>query len=268
MSITLGFLLPALLILLFCWLNRHLDAPDDQVHELRQPGPMRGMYVFSILSFAVIAIGLPLTIGETEYSPYLAFLALLGSLLSPFAFISGIRYGVGGLTIRTFFGRVHTLRWEDVTAVQPGSPYQSKARQRQDGWIIAAGRRFYVNYSIPGAEDFILRAQQECRSRGVDPAPPRRSNDLFAGNVRNPGTILFCWWFVGVFFALFTAALLIASALNPEEASDSLMIAAFSAGLLIWWILRCLRSVKVAREPRKYGKKTFESCFGQGSWPQ
>lgn len=268
MSITLGFLLPALLILLFCWLNRHLDAPDDQVHELRQPGPMRGMFLFSVIAFAVIAIGLPLTTGETEYSPYLAFLALMASLLSPFAFISGIRYGDSGLTIRTFFGRVHALRWEDVTIVRPGSPDQGRNRQRQDGWIIAAGRRFYVNYSIPGAASFICRAQQECRSRGVDPTPPRKKDDLFHGNVRNAGAILFGWWFGGILIAFIGVAWAILCLLNPESNPDDWFMVPVCAGVLIWWILHCLRGVQIGRAPEKYGKKAFESYFGQGSWPE
>lgn len=173
MELTLALLAPALLILLLCWLNRRLDAPEDQPLELRHSGFMQGIFLFGVLGFAFVAIGLPLTTGQTEYSPYLAVMALLTSLIAPFGFISGIRYGVGGLTIRTCLGRVYALRWEDVTAVQPGSHDNPETRRRQDGFIIAKGRRFTVNYAMPGAEDFIRRARQECIRRGINPKPRR-----------------------------------------------------------------------------------------------
>ena len=69
MTITLAMLLPALLILLLCWLNRNLDAPEDQPHVLRHDSALRGMFLFSVLAFAVIAIGVPLTMGDAQYSP-------------------------------------------------------------------------------------------------------------------------------------------------------------------------------------------------------
>ena len=163
MTLTLSLLAPALLILLMCWLNRSLDAPEDQPLELRQPDMMRTMFALGVLGFALTAVGLPLTTGETQYSPYLAGIALFCALLSPFGFISCIRYGDSGLTIRTFFGRVYALRWEDVTAVRAGAPGRGRRKPRRDGWIVAHGRRFFVNYSIPGAQAFIFRAQQSCR---------------------------------------------------------------------------------------------------------
>ena len=173
MTLTLALLAPALLILLLCWLNRRLDAPEDQPMELQQPLWVQYTFNLGVLGFAFIAIGLPLTTGESGYSPYLAAMALLASLIAPFGFISRIRYGDGGLTIRTFFGRVHALRWEDVTAVQAGEVCNPATRRRRDGFIIARGRKFHVNYAMPGAGDFIRRAQQECHPRGAAPAEPR-----------------------------------------------------------------------------------------------
>lgn len=264
MTLTYSLLAPALMILLLCWLNRRLDAPEDQPFELRHMNLYRDSFILGVLGFAAIAVGLPLTTGETEYSPYLAGMALFASLFAPFGFLSCIRWGDGGLTIRTFFGRVHALRWEDVTTVQPGAYGGSKTRQ--DGYIIADGRRFNVSYAMPDAEDFIARAQRECRKRGIDPAPPRK-DDVFHGNIYGAGTILFGWWFVGILFVLCGGMMVFFSIRNPEEAGGCLMMAAICAGALIWWILRCLRGVKVGREPEKYGRKTFESYFGKGSWP-
>lgn len=264
MTLTYALLTPALLILLLCWLNRHLDAPEDQPFVLRHMGLYRGAFTLGVLGFAFIAVGIPLTMGETEYSPYLAGMALFASLFAPFGFLSCIRWGDGGLTIRTFFGRVYALRWEDVTTVQAGG--YGTNNTRQDGYIIADGRKFHVNYAMPDAEDFIARAQRECRKRGIDPAPPRR-NDVFHGNIYGAGTILFGWWFVGILLVLCCGAFVFFSIRSPEEAGDCLMMAAICAVTLIWWILRCLRGVKVGREPEKYGKKAFESHFGKGSWP-
>ena len=263
MILTLSLLTPALLVLLLCWLNRDLDAPEDQPLTLFQTGFMRGMFLFGVLGFATLALVIPLVTDMPEAAPLLAGMALFASLLAPFGFISCIRYGTGGLTIRTYFGRVHALRWEDVTLVQAGS-YGS--RSRQDGFIIADGRKFHVNYSMPGAEDFIRRAQQECHRRGVDPTPPRR-NDVFHGNVRNAGTVLFGWWFFGIFLAFIGVVWALLCLRNPESTADDWFMVPVCAIVLLWWILRCLRGIQVCRNPQKYGKKTFENYFGKGSWP-
>lgn len=165
MTLTLILLIPALLILLLCWCSRRFEAPEDQPLELRQPRFVQGVFLFGVLGFAAVAIGLPLTTGETEYSPYLAAITLLTSLIAPFGFISRIRYGESGLTIRTYWGRVYAFRWEDISSVKAGAPYQPEARQRRDGHIIARGHKFYVNYSLPGAEDFIAYAQEKSQQR-------------------------------------------------------------------------------------------------------
>lgn len=263
MILTLALLTPALLILLLCWLNRHLDAPEDQPLTVCQTGFMQGMFLFGVLGFAILALIIPLVTDMPEAAPLLAGMALFASLLAPFGFISCIRYGTGGLTIRTYFGRVHALRWEDVTLVQAGS-YGS--RSRQDGFIIADGRKFHVNYSMPGAEDFIRRAQQECRKRGLHPAP-RRKDDLFHGNVRNAGTVLFGWWFFGIFLAFIGVVWALLCLRNPESTADDWFMVVICAGALVFLILYCLQAVKVGRNPEKYGKKAFERHFGKGSWP-
>lgn len=264
MTLTLSLLTPALLILLLCWLNRNLDAPEDQPLSICQSGFMRGTFLFGVLGFGLLSLLVPVITDQPELAPCLAGMALFASLFVPFGFISCIRYGTGGLTIRTFFGRVHALRWGDVTLVQPGS--YGNRESRRDGFIIADGRKFHVNYSMPGAEDFIRRAQQECRKRGVDPTPPRR-NDVFHGNVRNAGTILFGWWFLGIVLVLLGCTLTFFCIRNPEENADSLFLVIMLWGTLLWWILRCLRGIQVGRNPEKYGKKTFENHFGKGTWP-
>lgn len=264
MTLTLSLLAPAMLILLLCWLNRNLDAPEDQPLTVCQSGFMRSMFLIGILGFAVLALIIPLITDMPEYAPYLAGMALFASLLSPFGFISCIRYGVGGLTIRTVFGRVHALRWEDVTLVQDGSHGSRNARQ--DGYIIANGRKFYVNYAMPGAEDFIARAQQECRKRGHNPTP-RRKSDMFNGNVRNASTVLFGWWFFGILLAFIGGMWALLCLRNPESTTEDWFMVAICAGALAFLILYCLRAVKVGRDPQKYGKKTFERHFGRGSWP-
>ena len=196
-------------------------------------------------------------------------MALIGALCAPLGFLSCIRYGDDGLTIRTFFGRVHRLRWEDVTTMQEGRAGVSTTRPRrspprQDGFIIADGRKFYVNYAMSGAGAFIACAKQKCRQRGVNPAPPRRK-DVFHGHVRNAGTVLFGWWFAAIFWALCAGVMLYFGIRNPED-RDALLLAGISAAALIWQVFHCLRGVKVGRAPEKYGKKVFESYFGKGSW--
>jgi len=264
MTLTLVLLTPALLILLLCWINRHLDAPEDQPFTLRHVGLYRGMFTLGVLGFAFIAIGIPLTMGETEYSPWLAGMALFASLFAPFGFLSCIRWGDGGLTIRTFFGRVHALRWEDVTTVKPGGYGPNDTRQ--DGYIIADGRKFHVNYAMPDAEDFIARAQRECRQRGIDPEPPRNP-DIFHGNVRNAGMVLFGWWFMGILLAFIGVVWALLCLKNPEATAEDWFMVPICAGALIILILCCLRAVKIGRNPEKYGKRAFERHFGRGSWP-
>lgn len=265
MILTCSLLAPALLILLLCWLKRDLDAPEDQPLTLCQTSSLRSMFLFGVLSFAALALLIPLVTDQPESAPYLAGMALFASLFAPFGFISCIRYGTGGLTIRTFFGRVHALRWEDVTLVQEGRC--SSGKSRQDGFIIADGRKFHINYSMPDAEDFIRRAQQECRARGVNPTPPRR-NDAFHDNVPNAGAVLFGWWFFGILLAFIDIVWALLCLRNPESTADDWFMVAICAVALVFLILYCLRGVQIGRNPQKYGRKTFERYFGKGSWPQ
>lgn len=166
MTLTIAFLTPALLILLLCWLCRDLDAPEDQPLEVRHSRFTQGSFLCSVLTFAAVALLVPLTTGDMEYSPYLALLALLAALIAPFGFLNRIRYGEGGLTIRTFFGRVHELAWRDVTALTTWT---------EDGalFIRADRKTFWLASASLGCEEFLQYAAQQCGQYGVRPQVPK-----------------------------------------------------------------------------------------------
>lgn len=166
MAITYALLAPALLLVLLCWLNRHFDAPEEQPLQVRQSAAIQHMFLWSNITFAVIALGLPLTTGETEYSPYLALLALLTALCAPVGFLSGIRYGEGGLTVRTYFGRIHFLHWEDITALTSWT---------EDGalFIRTARKTFWLSNNALGCPDFLTYAAEACRVYGITPSVPK-----------------------------------------------------------------------------------------------
>lgn len=166
MTLTIAFLTPALLILLLCWLNRDLDAPEDQPFEVRHSRLTQGSFLCGVLTFAAVAVLLPLTTGDTEYSPYLALLALLTALIAPFGFLNRIRYGENGLTVRTFFGRVHELTWRDVTALTTWT---------EDGalFIRTDRKTFWLANGSLGCEEFLQYAAQQCSLCGVHPQVPK-----------------------------------------------------------------------------------------------
>lgn len=156
MVLTLALLIPAMLLLCWCWLRRGFDAPDDQPRTVCQVAFYRWLCFFSALAFALVAVGLPLTTGETSYSPYCAGLALVAALCAPLGFLSRICYGEEGLTIRTYVGRVHCLTWQDVTALPVWSP---------NGALIlrAAGKTFFLSNNAGGCEAFLQFAAGKLR---------------------------------------------------------------------------------------------------------
>lgn len=166
MNLTLALLAPALLILLLCWLRRDLDAPEGQPLEVRHSRFTQGSFLCGVLTFAAVAVLVPLTTGDAEYSPYLALLALMTSLIAPFGFLNRIRYGEGGLTVRTFFGRVHALEWRDVTALTTWT---------EDGALfIRTGRKtFWLANTALGCEEFLQFAAQQCSQYSVRPQMPK-----------------------------------------------------------------------------------------------
>lgn len=157
MILTLALLIPALLLLCWCWLRRDFSAPEDQPLTVCQAAFYRWLCFFSALAFAAVALGLPLTTGETQYSPYCAALALVAALCAPLGFLSRICYGESGLTIRTYLGRVHRLTWQDVTALPTWSP---------NGALIlrAAGKAFFLSNSAQGCGAFLRYTACRCRS--------------------------------------------------------------------------------------------------------
>jgi len=157
MILTLALLIPALLLLCWCWLRRDFNAPADQPLTVCQAECYRWLCFFSALAFAAVAVGMPLTPGETEYSPYCAGLVLVAALCAPLGFLSRICYGEHGLTIRTYLGRVHRLTWQDVAALPAWSP---------NGALIlrAAGKSFFLSNNARGCAAFLRYAAVHCSS--------------------------------------------------------------------------------------------------------
>ena len=141
-------------IILSCWLRRELDAPEDQTHEVRFSNGWRR---FMLISFIACGLLAPLAAYTAEpiVAWYLLSVAFLLALLSPMAFLSCIRYGEDGLTIRTYFGVTHELRWEDVLSVPAFSADNSKLMI-----LRTVNKRFILNPNMRGCEEFVSYARE------------------------------------------------------------------------------------------------------------
>ena len=167
MLLTLILLTPTFLILLLCWLNRYFDAPEDQPRAVYHPRYAKALLLFGIFCFAFGAIGMSLTPGFTQGGPVCALLTLVVSLFVPSIFICGVRYGKNGLSIRTYWGRVHQLRWEDVTALTTWAAYGKL-------FISTADKAFLLNNAAMGCPEFLLYAGRKCQEHGVKPQLPHQ----------------------------------------------------------------------------------------------
>lgn len=142
-----------------CWLRRSLDAPEDQPHEVRFSNGWRR---FMLICFIFCGILAPLAAytAEPVVAWYLLSIAFLFSVLSPMAFLSCIRYGEDGLTIRTYFGVTHELRWEDITSVPVFVADNSKYMI-----LRTEDKRFILNPNMRGCEEFVCYAQGRLEER-------------------------------------------------------------------------------------------------------
>ena len=147
-------LLTGAAIFLSCWLRRGLDAPDDQPQEVRFG---KGWRTFMTGSFITCDLLAPLAActGEPAAAWYLLSVAFLLAVLSPMAFLSGIRYGEEGLTVRTYFGVTHELHWADILSVPDfvadNSRYMILRTQE---------KRFVLNPRMQGCEAFVSYAKE------------------------------------------------------------------------------------------------------------
>ena len=140
-------------IILSCWLRRELDAPEVQPYEVRFSNGWRRFMLICFIACEVLA---PLSVyaAEPVVTWYLVSVALLFSLLSPTTFLNCIRYGEDGLTIRTYFGVTHELRWEDIVSVPAFVEDNSKRML-----LRTADKRFTLNPNMRGCEEFVCYAQ-------------------------------------------------------------------------------------------------------------
>ena len=152
----LQWLLLALSAAIFasCWLRRELDAPENQPHEVRFSN---GWHRFMLICFIACEVLAPLAAytADPAVAWYLLSIAFLFSVLSPMAFLSCIRYGEDGLTIRTYFGVTHELRWEDIVSVPVFVEDNSKYMI-----LRTEDKRFILNPNMHGCEEFVSYARE------------------------------------------------------------------------------------------------------------
>lgn len=146
-------------IVLLCWLRRDLDAPEDQPNEVRFSNGWRR---FMLICFIACELLAPLAAytAEAAVAWYLLCVAFLFAVLSPMAFLSCIRYGEDALTIRTYFGVSHDLRWEDIVSVPVFVEDNSKYMI-----LRTVDKRFILNPNMHGCEEFVSYAQGRLEER-------------------------------------------------------------------------------------------------------
>ena len=148
-------LLAGAALFLRCWLQRGMDAPAAQPHEVRFS---HGWRKFTLICFVSCEVLAPLAAftGEPAAAWYLLSVAFLFAVLAPMAFLSCIRYGEDGLTLRTYFGVTHELRWEDVVSVPAFSADNSRYMI-----LRTHDKRFILNPHTLGCEEFISYAKEQ-----------------------------------------------------------------------------------------------------------
>lgn len=148
-------------IIASCWLRRDLDAPENQPNKVRFSNGWRR---FMLISFIACGLLAPLAAytADPAVAWYLLSVAFLFALLSPMAFLSCIRYGEDGLTLRTYFGVTHDLRWEDITSVPVFVADNSKYMI-----LRTEDKRFILNPNMRGCEEFVIYAQERMEERIV-----------------------------------------------------------------------------------------------------
>lgn len=154
MSLTQWLLLGIGAAIVFgCWLHRNLDAPADQPFRAGFGRFARGAV---IVGYAACALLTPLAhLTDVPAAGWgMTIFALGFTLLTPGAFLPMVCYGEGGLTLRSWFGVVHTLRWEDVASVTTA-----------DRAIIlrTASKQFTFSPFMTGSDAFTQYARLYCR---------------------------------------------------------------------------------------------------------
>ena len=136
-----------------CWLRRQPDTPEDQPHEVRFSNGWRNFMLICFVSCNALAPLAAYTV-EPAAAWYLLSVAFLFAVLAPVAFLSCIRYGERGLTIRTYFGVTHALCWADIVSVPAFSSDNSQ-------YMILRTRekRFILNPHMIGCEEFLQHAR-------------------------------------------------------------------------------------------------------------
>ena len=146
-------------IILSCWLRRELDAPEVQPYGVRFSNGWRRFMLICFIACEVLA-PLAAYTADPAVAWYLLSVAFLFAVLSPMAFLSCIRYGEDGLTLRTYFGVIHALRWDDIVSVpvfvEDNSRYMI---------LRTADKRFILNPNMLGCEEFVIYAQERMEER-------------------------------------------------------------------------------------------------------
>ena len=146
-------------IVMLCWLQRKLDAPEDQPQEVRFSNGWRRFMLICFIACEMLA---PLSVytADSVVTWYLLSIALLFALLAPVAFLSCIRYGADGLTIRTYFCVTHRLHWEDIVSVPVFVEDNSKYMI-----LRTVDKRFILNPNMHGCEEFVGYAWKRMEER-------------------------------------------------------------------------------------------------------
>lgn len=246
-------------LVLLCWLRRDLDAPEDQPHRVGFGKFARWVIVGGYLVCAMLAPLAQLT-GVPEAAWAMTVFALLFAMLAPSPFLCTIRYGENGLTIRTWFGVTHRLRWEDIVSV----PAYTLART---GCMIlrTTNRKFTLNPQMMGCDRFICYARARCRCLGMAVKPPKSRIDPFNGHVVNPGYYVGLWIAGGLLFIGMAVASVASYFITGCTNTDALLLAGVGLVGLVALVVEILCSIEVGRHPDKYSPQAFKRHFGRNS---
>ena len=158
-----------------------------------------------------------------------------------------ILYNVDGFTYRNWLGFSRRYAYKEITGIN----------ENNRDVKLYVGRRMVVVESIAsGRREFLAAVKVAYRkaSDGVAiPKQKREKMDIFHGNVQDSGGIVVMYCILTLILASLTIYLAIRAVQQPQ----GLDIVLVFGGMLIVWIIYCLVSIHVGRNPDVYGDKIF-----------
>ncbi len=150
-----------ILLLIF----RTLPPLEDEAGRVTNPFPLCVVGFVSLGAATLTGVVLLTTAMDPEGVLLQGLLTLSGLMLVQGGCFPCIRYGKSGFTVRTFFGRSHFCRWEDIRCIRAG--------KQDDLWLVTREKRFFLDGMAEGRSAFLRYAARHVPERTLPILPKK-----------------------------------------------------------------------------------------------